>query len=86
MSRTTVISVCTLEHADVWFHTSHLLPEFLQADDFVVYVPDAQLDVFTSLTNGLIQVKPEDELGGPFRAILTESLDRAKNLKRLGWY
>jgi hypothetical protein len=83
---TRVVSVCTLEHADVWKLASQFLPMHIQADEFLVYVPDSQVHGFTLITNPLVKVVPESKLGKPFESALRRELVKVGNVQRFGWY
>ena len=83
---TSVISVCAIQHADVWSLTSRLLPNFIQADDFTVYVPDAQLDAFIEITNPVVRVLPESILDTGYVGALQLQTESQGNSSRFGWY
>jgi hypothetical protein len=85
-STTRVLSVCSLSHADVWKLTSRLLPEFVKADKYVVYVPDNEVDTFLSITDSSIEVLPQSILGVAFATKLQQAMDLTDNIKRYGWY
>lgn len=86
LSSTHVISMCHIEHADVWKLTSQLLPLFVEADRYSVFVPDDQLAYFRSITGGGVEVGSELELDSGFTSGLREALSRAGNESRFGWY
>ena len=83
---TTVISLCSLDHADVWKLTSKLLPRFIAADRYVVYVPDNQVAKFHEITDVKIEVLSEDLLGIAYGEKLRQKISSSGNLKRYRWY
>jgi len=83
---TTVISLCTLDHADVWKLTSKLLPRFLEADRFIVYVPDNQVSEFRTITDNRIEVLSEKLLGEQYAENLEQQICLTGNSKRYQWY
>lgn len=83
---TRVISICSLDHSDVWRLTSSLLPEFVSADEFVVYVPEHQVRDFERITPAPISVLSQGTLGHDYRDELSRRTSRAGNEKRFGWY
>lgn len=58
----------------------------VKADFFIVYVPDAEVKYFESITEPRIQVKSQGELGIEFESQLKEKIETAGNNKRFGWY
>jgi hypothetical protein len=83
---TTVISLCTLDHADVWKLTSKLLPHFIEANKFIVYVPENQVSEFRTITDNRIEVLSEDLLGAQYTEKLKKQISLTGNLKRYQWY
>jgi len=83
---TSVISLCHLEHADVWKLTSQLLPRFVKADKYFVYVPSDQVTEFKQITDPRIQVLSEESLAGEFEQKLKRAIELSGNTKRYGWY
>ena len=81
-----MISLCSIEHAEVWSLTSRLLPRFLVADKYVVYVPNEQVPKFIEITDSRIEVLSEDLLGNSYVNNLKEKVKLSGNLKRYGWY
>ena len=51
-----VITICSLRHSDVWKLTSELLPQFISADKFVLYVPSNEIEEFRAITNDRIEI------------------------------
>jgi len=83
---TRVISICSLNHADVWKLTSRLLPKFVQANEYVVYVPDNEIDSFLAITDSAINVLPQSNLGSAFASKLKNAMELSDNVQRYGWY
>ena len=83
---TTVISLCTLDHSDVWKLTSKLLPRFIEANNFIVYVPDNQVSEFMAITDNRIEVLSEDLLGAEYTEKLQQQINLRGNSKRYQWY
>ena len=81
-----VISICSLKHADVWKLTSRLLPQYVGANEFIVYVPDREISEFLKITDPAIQVLPQSTLDRGFAASLRKQLDSFNNMQRFGWY
>ena len=79
---TTVISLCSLDHDEVWKLTSKLLPQFIQADRYIVYVPDNQVVKFREITDSRIEVISENLLGNQYTQKLQEQVTLSGNSKR----
>jgi hypothetical protein len=82
----TVISICSLSHADVWKLTAQLMPEMLEADRYIVYVPEIEVPYFLEVTPSNIEVKSQNQLGESYRDKLLQVIRLAGNEKRYGWY
>jgi hypothetical protein len=85
-SSTCVISVCSLTHEHVWRLTSQLLPRFVEADDFVVFVPSHEIERFKEITNPQIRVISEDQLGKNYSEKLLAAVNSSPFTNRYGWY
>jgi len=81
-----VISICNSSHADVWKLTSNLLPKFVRADAYFVYVPEAEIFFFERITDPKIVIKSQESLGEMYRDSLYQKLKEAGNNERFGWY
>ena len=81
-----VISMCHKPHAEVWKLTSDLMPNFLQADEFIVYVPDDEVSFFLEITNPKIRILSQSALGIGYKERLLNAIDATGNSVRFGWY
>lgn len=81
-----VVTICSKNHADVWKLTSSLLPIFVKANSYTVYVPQTEISFFKSITNSCIEVRSQQALGIEFNQTLKERIASSTNTKRLGWY
>jgi Family of unknown function (DUF6492) len=84
--RRAVVSLCHMGHADVWKLTSNLLPEFLDANDYYVYVPEDEINEFKKITNSKINIVPETVLGKEYYGLLRDRVEFSNNSKRFTWY
>lgn len=83
---TAIISMCSLEHIDVWKLTSSQLIECTNATQYIVYVPEKQLKQFARVTPKPYDLRAQESLGMRYRSSLEQALNEARNLKRYGWY
>ena len=83
---TRVVSMCSLGHKDVWRLTSDLLPRFIQADEYIVYVPQNEIEFFREVSNSLITVKSQESLDIGFGDLLLKEIEKTSNEGRFGWY
>lgn len=83
---TTVITICSLGHADVWRLTTELMPRFVEADDYLVFVPEQEVEVFREITNKRFEVHSQDDLGAQYREELHREVLKSGNEQRFGWY
>lgn len=70
----------------MWRLTSQLLPVFVAADQYRVYVPSKEVPFFVSITNPAIQVLPQESLGKNFSHRLRAAVVSRNNAERYGWY
>lgn len=70
----------------MWRLTSHLLPEFVHAESYVVYVPDDEQEAFRNFTNSNVEVRSQKLLDRGYTEKLTTAMEEKGNLPRLGWY
>jgi len=80
------ISICSLNHKDVWQLTSVLLPEFVKADEYLVYVPENEVEEFRKFTNPVITICSQSDLGKAYSEELHLRITSANNQMRFGWY
>ena len=71
---------------DVWRLTSQLLPKFVKADEYFVYVPQDEINDFRAVTNSLITVSSQESLDIGFSELLLEKIKENSNEPRFGWY
>ncbi len=83
---TQVITICSLNHSDVWKLTSRLIPEYISADEYVVFVPEEELSEFKLITDYRVTVRSQGELGALYIEKLRTKIQSAENLNRFGWY
>lgn len=83
---TRVISICSQSHLDVWRLTSELLPKFVTADEYFVYVPQNEVDDFRKVSNSSITVKSQESLDIGFGKLLHKKVTENTNVARFGWY
>lgn len=83
---TRVVSICHQSHKDVWKLTSELLPRFVKADEYFVYVPQKEMDDFRKVSSPLITVRSQESLDVGFGNLLLEKVKENFNEARFGWY
>lgn len=84
--KTRVVTICNAKHGDVWRMTSQLLPDSINADSYFVYVPEAEIELFSLITDHRIKILSQESLKNDYVGELRESLKLAGNLERFGWY
>jgi hypothetical protein len=82
----TVISICSKSHADVWKLTSTFLPRFVKASRYIVYVPESEMEFFRDITCEHIEIGSQEKLGIMFKSLLENQFRDGSNLRRFGWY
>jgi hypothetical protein len=80
------ISICSLNHKDVWKLTSTLLPKFVKADEYLVFVPANEVEEFKKFTNPKITIRSQSELGKNYSKELFSRISFANNSVRFQWY
>lgn len=85
-AKTVVITICSLRHRDVWELTSALLARFVEADEYHVYVPQAEIATFSEITHSKIKIYAQEKLGKNYMSLLEEAVSAASNNVRFGWY
>jgi len=84
--RIQTISICSLNHKDVWKLTSFLLPKFVKADEYLVFVPANEVEEFKLFTNPEITIRSQSELGKNYYKELFLRISLANNSVRFKWY
>ena len=80
-----VISVCTAKHVPVWRVASTKLVEFVDSREFVVIVPDHEVEVFKRVTPAEISVTSEAKFTSQIEPLLKPKFS-SRNKNRYGWY
>jgi hypothetical protein len=80
-----VISVCSSKDIDVWTVAAKHVIQFIDADSYLVIVPDKEVELFSAVTCEPYQVKPESDYVGNAKERISQKLDAA-NQHRVGWY
>jgi hypothetical protein len=81
-----VVTICNAMHSDVWRITSKLVPDFIDADDYFVYVPESEVEFFLEITDKRIRVQSQNLLGSGYGQCLRDAIKSANNFDRYGWY
>lgn len=81
-----LISLCTWAHREVWRVSSALIPSYIKANHYKVYVPQKDYKRLSKLTGQKFVVLPETELDLSFAQPLKDAVGKAGNLSRYGWY
>ena len=58
----------------------------ISADEYLVYVPEAELEFFQEITPPLFQLKTIEDLGSSYSELLYDAVASAGNSLRFGWY
>lgn len=82
---TRVITFCHLRDIETWKHTSRLVPKYVQADEYHLFVPASQVAAFRRVTGGSFTVMPDESLGEETINHLEKKMQEGP-LVRLGWY
>lgn len=85
-NQTTVVTLCTKNHAAVWKRTASLLPRFLEADRYLVLVPDDDVKAVAAVTDPTIEVLNESTLGANYPEAIRKACDEVGNSARYNWY
>ena len=82
---TTIFSVCTKEHLDVWQSASTLIVKNIKSEQYMVVVPDSDVDAFTDVSAAPFLVLGESSIIGDLKLRLSDKM--SINMQdRLGWY
>ncbi len=82
---TTVFSVCEIRDIDVWSVASKHVRRFIDAQNYVVIVPDREVGQFRLRTDSSFQVLPESACVGRYEEKIRQ-IAAAGASKRFGWY
>jgi hypothetical protein len=83
---TTVFSVCTIRDIDVWSWASRGIVEYIKASNYVVLVPDPEVEEFVRRSPDVFQVLPESRYLAPIEPFLKPFIVHAGSGVRRGWY
>lgn len=84
--KTSLIALCNWPHRDVWRISSNLIPKYVDADSYRVYVPLKEQRKFIRATGPKFDVVPETRLDLSFSEALRTAVEVAGNKGRFGWY
>lgn len=80
-----LVSFATENYYDVWNLSAEVLPKFVDANSYRIYVPEKQLSKFESRASAF-SVFSGTELGKNFSINLRKIVERSNNSERFGWY
>jgi hypothetical protein len=83
---THVITMCNLDHLQVWIRTSQLLGVHVPAERYLLYVPEDQINIFSEVSQPGTTVLSQESLSASYRRELSESVSSAGMGHRFGWY
>jgi len=83
---TRVITMCSWKHSAVWKLTSSLVPKFINASEYFVYVPEKEIKSFKKITPSDYRIESQEGLGSEYRQTLWNKLILSNNKDRYGWY
>jgi len=81
-----VVSMCKSDHAIVWERTSALQRRFIQADEFILYVPKNDIPQFRTISAPGTIVRAQESLGATYREELSRAVASQGQAHRVGWY
>ena len=81
-----VVTICSSAHLDVWRLTTQLLPKYVQADNYRLFVPREEIPLFQGVSASCFEILSQDELGLSYRPRLEAACESAGNAGRFGWY
>jgi FkbM family methyltransferase len=82
-SKTTLISVCHPKHIKIWKITSKHILKYIKADNYIVVVPDKNINDFNSYTHPKFEIISENNL------LINFNLDKLRlkiDKNRISWY
>ena len=80
-----VYSVCTSADIGVWSHTSKNLLKFVPSKNYLLIVPDSDVELFKSITDRTFNVVPESVFVPGLKEILKQKIPPS-SIGRIGWY
>lgn len=80
-----VVSVCSASDVDVWRHASAAVVRYISASQYLVVVPDEDVDLFRKASHEKFQVLKESSFAHQWEGDLKERL-ADQNPSRYGWY
>jgi hypothetical protein len=81
-----VLTICHLEHKEVWRLTSSLLPRFVEADSYHVFVPQGEVAEFSRVTAPGFEIHAQESISSQYHEPLLRAVESAGNVRRFGWY
>jgi len=81
----TVFSVCAERDIDVWSVASTYIRRYIDAENYVVIVPDSEVEKFRQRTDSSFQVIPESTCIGRYEQQVRK-IGAAGASERTGWY
>ena len=80
-----VVSVCSKKDIEVWSVACQSIVRYISAKEYLIVVPDSEVDLFRSVTCGPYKVIPESFYVGELKSRLKNLLP-VENHDRIGWY
>ena len=80
-----VISVCSKKDIDTWSLACRYVVRYIAANEYLIVVPDNEIDLFRSVTCEPYNVIPESFYVGKLKSRLKDLLP-IENHDRIGWY
>lgn len=80
-----VYSVCKSADISVWTHTSKNLLNFVPSKNYLLIVPDSDVELFKSITDRTFKVVPESVFVPGLKEILRGKIP-SSSIGRIGWY
>jgi len=80
-----VVSVCSKKDIETWSVACRHIVKFIDANEYLIVVPDAEVDEFKSVTCSPYKVLPETSYVGDLKGRI-QTLLPIENHDRIGWY
>jgi hypothetical protein len=81
-----VLSVCCASDYEVWKLTSRYLPKYVDAQEYLLIVPDNEVSFFYSITPSIWTVRGEGEFSYAYSKQAIDKRMVGENVGRAGWY